>query len=160
MNRLRGAQFLLAFACSVPMAVHASNLDTIGVTLLQAVTTNINGAGIRVGQAEAGYGGTAYWEVNPGAAAVEQPTNLFTYYYGTLPYYSVSMANTFTNSLGLESGHADVVAGNFYGMSGGTATNVAHVDNYEANTFVNYYVNQDHFDLRSRGKPEFHLWQI
>jgi hypothetical protein len=135
----RGAQFLLAFVFLGQMAARASNLDTIGVTLLRAVTTNINGAGIRVGQAEAG---APYWEVNPGA--VGQPTNLFTYFYGTSPYLSVSTANTFTNSLGLESGHANAVAGNFYGMSGGTATNVAHVDNYEANTFINYYVNQGH----------------
>jgi hypothetical protein len=123
------------------MAVQASNLDTIGVTLLRSVTTNINGTGISVGQAEAG---TPYWEVNPGALGVGQPTNLFTFFYGTSPYLSVSTANTFTNSLGLESGHADNVAENFYGMSGSAATNVAHVDNYEANTFVNYYVNHSH----------------
>jgi hypothetical protein len=128
------------------MAVHASNLDTLGVTLLWTVTTNVNGADIRVGQAEA-YDtgtppGTNTWEVNPGV--VGQPTNLFTYFCGTSPYSSVSTANTFTNSLGLESGHADAVAGNFYGMSGGVATNVMHVDNYEANTFVNYYVNYNH----------------
>jgi hypothetical protein len=135
----RGAQFLLAFVILGQMAARASNLDTIGVTLLRAVTTNVNGAGIRVGQAEAG---APYWEVNPGA--VGQPTNLFTYFYGTSPYLSVSTANTFTNSLGLESGHANAVAGNFYGRSGGTATNVAHVDNYEAGTLYNYYVNQSH----------------
>jgi hypothetical protein len=135
--KLRGAQFLLAFVCLGQMAARASNLDTIGVTLLQAVTTNVNGAGIRVGQAEAG---APNWEVNPGA--VGQPTNLFTYFYGTSPYSSVSTANTFTNSLGLESGHADTVGGIFYGMSGGVATNVAYVDNYEAGTLYNYYVNQ------------------
>jgi hypothetical protein len=137
--KLRGAQFLLALVFLGQMAARASNLDTIGVTLLRTVTTNVNGAGIHVGQAEAG---APNWEVNPGA--VGQPTNLFTYFYGTSPYTSVSTANTFTNSLGLESGHADTVAGNFYGMSGGVATNVVHVDNYEANTFVNYYVNQGH----------------
>lgn len=135
----RGTQCLWILILSGQMAAHASNLDTIGVTLLRTVTTNVNGAGIRVGQAEAG---APYWEVNPGA--VGQPTNLFTYFYGTSPYLSVSTANTFTNSLGLESGHANAVAGNFYGMSGGAATNVVHVNNYEANTFVNYYVNQDH----------------
>jgi hypothetical protein len=139
--KLRGAQFLLAFVFLGQMAARASNLDTIGVTLLQAVTTNINGTGIRVGQAEAG---APYWEVDPGASAVGQPTNLFTYFYSASPYLSVSTATTFTNSLGLESGHADGVAGNFYGMSGGVATNVVHVDNYEATAFINYYVNQGH----------------
>jgi hypothetical protein len=134
-----GAQLLLAFVLLGQMTARAQNLDAIGVTLLQTVTTNINGAGIRVGQAEAG---VPNWEVNPGA--VGQPTNLFTYFYSTLPYSSVSTANTFTNSLGLESGHADAVGGIYYGMSGGVATNVAYVDNYEAGTLYNYYVNQNH----------------
>ena len=121
------------------MAARAQNLDTIGVTLLQTVTTNLNGMGVRVGQAE---GGAPYWEVNPGSSGVGQPTNLFTYFYSASPYISVSTANTFTNSLGLESGHADSVGGILYGMSGGTATNVTHVDNYEAGTLYHYYVNQ------------------
>ncbi|MGA2240942.1 MAG: S8 family serine peptidase [Verrucomicrobiota bacterium] len=134
-----GAQFLLAFIFLGPVAARASNLDTIGVTLLRTVTTNINGTNICVGQAE---GGAPYWEVNPGSSAVGHPTNLFTYFYSASPYTSVSTANTFTNSLGLESGHADNVAGNFYGMSGGVATNVTHVDNYEAATLYYYYVYQ------------------
>jgi len=137
--KLRGAQFLLAFVFLGQMAARAQNLDTIGVTLLQTVTTNLNGMGIRVAQPEAG---APYWEVNPGSSGVGQPTNLFTYFYSASPYTSVSTANTFTNSLGLESGHADSVGGIFYGMSGGTATNVTHVDNYEAGTLYNYYVNQ------------------
>jgi hypothetical protein len=136
--KLRGAQFLLAFVFSGQMAARAQNLDTIGVTLLWTVTTNLNGMGVRVGQAEAG---APYWEVNPGSSGVGQPTNLFTYFYSASPYTSVSTANTFTNSLGLESGHADLVGGIFYGMSGGTATNVTHVNNYEAGTLYNYYVN-------------------
>src|ERR1035441_2645259 len=37
----RGAQFLLAFVFLGQMAARASNLDTIGVTLLRTVTTNI-----------------------------------------------------------------------------------------------------------------------
>lgn len=118
----------------------ASNLDTIGVTLLRAMTTNLNGAGINVGQAEAGEGSTTNWQVNPGA--VGQPTNLFTYFSGTLPYLLVSSANTFPNSLGDDSNHANTVAGRLFGLAGGVATNVAHVNNYEANTFFNYYVNK------------------
>jgi len=41
--------------------------------------------------------------------------------------------------LGAESGHADSVAANFYGMPDGVATNVAHVDNYDA-TFLFYNI--------------------
>ena len=50
--KLRGAQFLLAFVFLGQMAARAQNLDTIGVTLLQTVKTNVNGAGIRVAQPE------------------------------------------------------------------------------------------------------------
>jgi hypothetical protein len=113
-------------------AVHASNLDNIGVTLLQAVMTNVNGADIRVAQVEAGLDTNnppMIWEVNP--AATGRPTNLFTY------ISSDGSTNNFPNTLGSESSHADEVAGNFYGISGGVATNVAHVDNYEADYFYN-----------------------
>src|ERR1017187_3300780 len=71
----RGAQFLLAFVFLGQMAARASNLDTIGVTLLRTVTTNINGAGIRVAQVEASSSSLDF-EVNPNV--VGQPTNLFT----------------------------------------------------------------------------------
>jgi len=123
-------------------AARASTLDAIGVTLLRATTTNLNGAGVLVGQAEAGYESATNWQVNPGSVA--QPANRFTYFYGTPPYALVSSANTYPNSLGGPSGHANTVAGNYYGLSGGVATNVAHVDNYEANTFINYYINDGH----------------
>ena len=131
----RGAQFLLAFICLGQMAARASNLDTIGVTLLQAVTTNVNGAGIRVAQVEAGYETATNWQVNPSASGIGQPVSLFTY------YSTSGSANNFPNAVGAESGHADAVARNFYGMSGGVATNVTHVDNYEANYFINNIVN-------------------
>jgi Subtilase family len=127
--------------------VHASFLDTIGVTLLRAATTNLDGTGVAVGQAEGDDPGTPpgtnTWEVRPNA--VGQPTNLFTYFYSAPPLFvTVKTANTFTNSLGLESGHAEFVAGNFYGITNGVATNVDHVDNYEADTFYNYFVNKGH----------------
>jgi hypothetical protein len=130
MNKLHGAQFLWAFVFLGQMAARAQNLDAIGVTLLQAVTTNVNGAGIRVAQPEGGYGTATNWEVNPGAGGVGQPGSLFTY------FSSSGTANSFPNAVGAESGHADGVAEYFYGIPGGVATNVAHVDNYDANYFV------------------------
>jgi hypothetical protein len=132
--KLRGAQFLLAFVFLGQMAVRGQNLDTIGVTLLQTVTTNMNGAGIRVAQSEADYDLGTNWEVNPGAVSVGQPVSLFTYISGN------GSTTNFPNSLSSESSHADDVAGNFYGMSGGVATNVAHVDNYDAEFFYTNYV--------------------
>ncbi|MEI9962823.1 MAG: S8 family serine peptidase [Limisphaerales bacterium] len=55
-------------------------------------------------------------------------------------FLNSSTANTFTNSLGIESGHANAVGNNFFGLTNGVATNVAHVNNYDADTFANRFV--------------------
>ena len=94
---------------------------------MREVTTNVDGTGIRVAQPEAG---APYFEVNPADAWVQQPTNLFTY------ITSSGTTNDFPNSLGNDSAHADEVASNFYGLPVGVAPNVAHVDNYDANFFI------------------------
>jgi hypothetical protein len=109
-------------------AVHAANPDPIGSVLLQAMTTNLNGAGIRVAQPEGGYDRGTNWEVNPSVAG--QPMALFTY------HSSGGSSGNFPNDLSSESSHADSVAGFFYGLPGGVATNVAHVDNYDADFFI------------------------
>jgi hypothetical protein len=135
MNRLRGTQLLLAWFFLGQVAVQAQYLDTLGVTLLQTVTTNVNGAGIRVAQVEANNGPTTTnWQVN--LSSFGQLTGFFTY------YSSGGSATTFPNSLGAESGHADAVGTNFYGIPNGVATNIAHMDNYYVNYFVQvaYYV--------------------
>jgi hypothetical protein len=111
------------------LTAQAAYLGPIGVTLLQTVTTNLNGAGIRVAQPEA-YETNSNWEVNPNANAVGQPVSLFTY------ISAGGSATNFPNSLSSESGHADTVASYYYGLPGGVATNIAHVDNYDANYFV------------------------
>jgi hypothetical protein len=109
------------------LTVHAEHLDAIGVTLLRTVTTNVNGTGVRVAQPEAG---APDFEINPADSWVQQPVSLFTY------ISSSGTTNNFPNALGSESGHADNVASNFYGLPAGVATNVAHVDNYDANYFI------------------------
>ena len=123
-------------------AARAENLDQIGVTVLRAMTTNLNGASIRVGQVEAS---APPFEVNP--SAVGQPTNLFTWIATTTTIVSIasylpapSTATNYPNSIGTESGHADAVGRNFYGIPNGVATNVAHVNNYDAATFYYHYV--------------------
>jgi hypothetical protein len=111
-------------------------LDQIGVTALRAVTTNLDGSGIRVAQPEANTDGNtndpSAFEVNP--ALVGQPVAWFTYasYLGT--------TNGFPNVVGGASGHAASVAANFYGLPNGVATNVAHVDNEDADYFFDQYV--------------------
>jgi len=130
MNKIRGLPCLLVFVFWGQTAAFASDLDTIGVTLLRAVAANVDGAGIRVAQPEAPYGTATNWEVNPAASGVGQPASLFTY------FSSSGTANSFPNAVGAESGHADAVAGYLYGIPGGVATNIEHVDSYSANYFV------------------------
>jgi hypothetical protein len=126
-----GALMLFAAANHAVFTLNASNLDTVGVTLLQSMTTNLNGAGVRVAQAEALLAASNDWEVNPSAAGVGQPASLFTY------TSTGGSSSSYPNSVGVESTHADTVAGYFYGIPGGVATNVAHVDNYYAGYFYN-----------------------
>lgn len=125
----------LIFA-GISFAVHASNLDTIGVTLLRTETANVNGSGVRVAQPEASLStNSPVWEVNPTNSSVKQPVSLFAY------ASTNGSATNFPNPLGSESSHADAVAGNFYGLPGGVATNVAHVDNYDADYFYNSIID-------------------
>jgi hypothetical protein len=125
---LRLFQFLaiLIGGCQTGLTTHAQQLDAIGVILLRSVATNADGTGIPVAQPEAGY---PSFEVNPANSSVQQPAGLFTY------LGSNGTASVFPNSLGSESGHADTVAAYCYGLPGGVATNVAHVNNYDANYF-------------------------
>jgi hypothetical protein len=112
----------------VPTVCFASNQDLTGTTLLFATTTNLNGSGIRVGQAEDELttGGND-WEVS--ATNIGHPAGFITYYTNT-------STSVFPNSLGAESFHGRVVASNFCGIPGGMATNVSHLDNYEATYFI------------------------
>src|SRR5271170_2907772 len=132
MKHLQGQKFSLMLVAAVFFCTtaRAQDLDMIGVTILRAVVaTNVDGTGIRVAQPESGYDQVTNWEVNPGVAG--QPTGLFT-------YISTDGSTTnFPNSLSSESSHADSVAQNFYGIPGGVATNVAQVDNYDADYFYN-----------------------
>lgn len=120
------------------VAVCAQDGDIVGFRLLETFTTGLNGKGIRVGQPEAedssGLDATNNWEVNP--TAVDRRVSLFTWYSNGLSSGAVP------NSLGTESGHADSVAGILYGPSG-MATNVIHVDNFEANSYINDYIVKD-----------------
>lgn len=127
-------------------AAAAQDLKVIGVPLLRTMATNLNGSGVRVAQVEAGQDTNnppVFWEVEPSAAG--QPTNLFTY------FSQDGSSSSYTNSLGRKSDHADSVAQDFYGISSGIATNVAHVDNFEANYFVNSVVDPTPYLLSDIG---------
>ena len=70
------------FICAAAISAQATNLDTVGVTLLRQVDPTLNGSGVRVAQVEAPYYTTPNppyaFEVPP--STVGQPVGLFTYY--------------------------------------------------------------------------------
>ncbi len=118
------------------LTLRAENLDIIGVTLLRQIDPTLAGSGVRVAQPEAAADTNLppIFEVNP--AAVGQPTNLFTY------ISESGTATEFPNSVGAESVHADGVGVNFYGLFGGVAPQVSHVDNYNAEYFYTNIINR------------------
>ena len=125
----------IIFLCGILSGglAQGQTLNQIGMRMLNALTTTLNGAGIAVAQAEASLT-TDYktWEVNP--VNVGQPGSLFTY------ASSLGTSAVYPNTLGTNSWHAEDVGNNFFGQPNGVATNVAHVKNYEANYFYATYV--------------------
>lgn len=119
---------LIAAACLAGANSRASSLDIIGLMVLRATTTNLDGTGIPVLQVEAEASTSTDWEVNPGAVGF--PTNDFIY------YNTNGSANSYPNALGTESWHGDSVGARFYAYPGGVATNVVQVNNYEATYFI------------------------
>jgi hypothetical protein len=128
--------FLAAILSGGPAAGQTlEQRDQIGVTALRAVTTNLNGAGIQVAQAEADVPVSPIaFEVNP--ANVGQPVSLFTYFSAN------GSARVYPNTAGTNSWHAELVGNYFYGLPNGVATNVAQVDNYDADFFIENVVQR------------------
>jgi len=119
-TRIANVFVILAVFLCFGRITRASNLDTIGVTVLRAVTTNLDGTGIHVGQPEANNGDNGSpisWEVNP--TNVAQPIALFTY------ASDLGTSTSYPNSVGDWSSHADAVGNAFYGLPNGVATNVS-----------------------------------
>ena len=119
--------YLLLFALW-GAAAHAADLDTVGVTALRAFDASLNGTGVHVAHPEAG---DPSWQANP--VVTGQSVTQFTW------IAQSGAATNFPNSLGFESGHANQVGNLFYGISGGVAPGLQHIDNYEAQFF---YTNQ------------------
>lgn len=118
------------FLCATAQAQDLEYLPALGVPQLRALATNVDGTGIRVGQVEAPIDqAQLQWEVDP--TNVPEPVSLYTYIYS-----NNVVSTSYTNVLGTDSWHADLVAQDFYGPTTGVATNVAHVDNYDAINFV------------------------
>ncbi len=126
-------RIVIILLLAVQVFTHASDLDTVGVTLLRTVDPGLNGSGVPVAQPESILS-TDDFEVNPTAPG--QPIGLFTW------ISSNGTANVFPNAVGTESGHANLVGGFFYGKPNGVATNVSHVDNYEGEYFYDSVIAQ------------------
>lgn len=122
-------------------AVHVLAWDSIGVTTLRAMTTNLDGTGIRVAQPEDGLDAQdpQAWVVDP--AQVGHPVSLFTY------ASSAGSTNVYPNLLGVASYHGIFVGQIFYGSYNGIAPNVAHVDNFENHYFYNFYIASNQIAL-------------
>jgi hypothetical protein len=130
---------IFAAAGFVYVPVFAQDYRQAGVDLLQDLGANLNGTGMHVAQVEApeDLAGND-WEVGPGY--VSKPFSLF------FTYTSNGVSNTsFPNPLGAESTHADSVAWNFYSTISGVATNVAHVDNINADYFGEEFISTNAF---------------
>ncbi len=111
-----------------------SDADTIGATALQQADPALTGAGVAVIQAEASLtagtsAATDTFETNPASAGL--PPGIMTYV-----NYNGSVAASFTNSIGLESWHADAVAGNIAAIAPG----ISSLDNYDAQYYYNNVV--------------------
>lgn len=106
-----------------------ADIDTMGGTLLHQVDPGLRGNGVWVAQPEAAFGAAGAFEVDPGG--VGQSTNLFTWISAS------GTAGVFPNSVGSVSGHATGVGNIFYGANSGVAPQVQHVDNYDADYFIN-----------------------
>ena len=129
----RTAGLFLAATLVAASRMPAQALDPIGVAALRAMTTNVDGRGIEVGQSEASLTSDLLtWEVNPSSAYAAAA--LFTY------TSAAGSTNVYPNSLGFPSWHAENVGGLLYGMAAGVATNLARVDVSEAGWFVTNYV--------------------
>lgn len=126
---------LLLWSLAFASTAWAGNLDTIGVSLLRQVTPSLDGSNVPVAQVEAALNTNSppQFEVNPASAG--QPESLFTY------TTTNGVATNFPNSLGAESWHAANVAKLFYAPGSGVAPNVAHVDNYHADSFFNAIID-------------------
>jgi hypothetical protein len=131
----RMAGRLIAAFLVMGATASAADLDMMGLILLRAATTNLDGSGVRVAQIEALANSNMPppFEVNP--AVVALPVDKFAYFTGPPTAATPASSSTFPNALGSASGHAGAVGSYFYGMAGGMSTNIQHVDNYEANYF-------------------------
>lgn len=126
---------LAALAFSASGVFAASVLDTNGTTLLRLTTTNLDGTGIHIAQAEGSSDTNLLnFEINPAEPNISQPVSKFTYLSGN------GTATTYPNGVGAFSGHAAQVASFYFGRAFGVATNISAVDNFDADYFVNNYI--------------------
>ena len=110
----------------------ASDAEIIGLVAMRRERPAITGGGIPVAHPE-GQSATNAWEVNP----IYNPSIAFTW------TSDLGATNRFPNSVGLESGHADGVANQFYSAGAGVAPGILTVDNYDADYFFRNVISNN-----------------
>jgi hypothetical protein len=126
---------LALLSANLGLRCEAGDLDTMGVTLVCSNDPTLTGAGILVAQGEAHSPNGDDWEAYP--PYFGQPASLVTW------INTNGISTNQPNSLGTVSSHANQVGGYFYGIPLGVAPGVLHVDNYEADYFVQYIVQSN-----------------
>ncbi len=114
----------------------ASEKDTIGLTDLLARKPGADGSGLRIAQVEAG---TAY---QPSPAGAAQPASKFSFYDADSLY---PVAGSYNSSK--QSGHANLVANNFFDLNTGVATDVSEIFVFDADHFFNGVVSANTQDI-------------
>ena len=120
----------LAILFASSLSVHATDLDTVGVTLLRQFDPSLRGDGVRVALVEGPLDNSSPPPFENDPATAGQPASLYTYYSS-----SGTASGVYPNTVGSDSWHADAVGADFYSPANGAVPNVAHVDNYEASFF-------------------------
>src|SRR5882724_8857305 len=117
-TRLKISRAVFAFMAFFCLTAGAQDLYVTGVAALRAVTTNLDGSGVRVAQIEATEtGGATNFEANP--ILMGLPASLFLF------VSDAGSDTNFPNSVGGSSTHATSVGNTFYGPSfAGVATNI------------------------------------
>jgi hypothetical protein len=105
----------------------AFDADVLGLAALSREQPALDGSNVFVGLSEGQVSANA-WQVNP---SVARSLSIFTW------VASGGSSTNFTNAVGIESWHANLVGTIFFGTNGGVAPGVARIRNYDAGHYVN-----------------------
>lgn len=140
MTHQKAFNSILITSICVLSTAHADNLDTIGLNDLLTREPGLDGSAIIVAQVEASTSTTIEaYQANPAAAG--QAASKFSYYDSDSLTLINPLANPGVYDPAKESNHANIVANAFYDANTGVATDADEILVFNANTFVNEFLN-------------------